>query len=61
MSSCSSIQRDLDRFFKSMENSDFSIRRVTKSAFTQARSKLDPWAFRRLNDIAVNTFYTKMN
>lgn len=59
MSSCSSIQRDLDRFFKSMENSDFSIRRVTKSAFTQARSKLDPWAFRRLNDIAVNTFYSE--
>lgn len=57
MSSCSSIQRDLDRFFKSMNKSDFSIREVTKGAFTQARAKLDPWAFKHLNDIAVNTFY----
>ena len=30
MSSCSSIQRDLDRFFKSLDNSDFNIRKVTK-------------------------------
>ena len=57
MSSCSSIQRDLDRFFKSMNKSDFSIREVTKGAFTQARAKLDPWAFKQLNDVAVNTFY----
>jgi hypothetical protein len=57
MSSCSSIQRDLDRFYKSMDNSDFSIREVTKGAFTQARSKLNPWAFQRLNEVAVNTFY----
>ena len=57
MSSCSSIQRDLDRFFKSMEKSDFSIREATKGAFTQARAKLDPWAFQRLNEVAINTFY----
>jgi len=57
MSSCSSIQRDLDRFFKSMDKSDFSIREVTKGAFTQARAKLNPWAFKRLNEVAVNTFY----
>jgi len=57
MSSCSSIQRDLDRFYKSMDKSDFSIREVTKGAFTQARSKLNPWAFQRLNEVAVNTFY----
>ena len=57
MSSCSSIQRDLDRFFKSMNKSDFSIREVTKGAFTQARAKLDPWAFKKLNEVAVNTFY----
>ncbi len=58
MSSCSSVQRDLDRFFKSMDRSDFSIREVTKGAFTQARAKLNPWAFKRLNEVAVNTFYT---
>jgi hypothetical protein len=57
MSSCSSIQRDLDRFYKSMDKSDFSIREVTKGAFTQARSKLNPWAFQRLNEVAINTFY----
>jgi hypothetical protein len=57
MSSCSSIQRDLDRFFKSLDNSDFNIRKVTKSAFTQARKKLNPWAFKRLNEVAVKTFY----
>ena len=57
MSSCSSIQRDLDRFYKSMDRSDFSIREVTKGAFTQARAKLNPWAFKRLNEVAINTFY----
>ena len=57
MSLCSSIQRDLDRFFKSLDNSDFNIRKVTKSAFTQARKKLNLWAFKRLNEVAVKTFY----
>lgn len=53
----SSIQRELDRFFKSVSQSDFNIREVTKGAFTQARAKLNPWAFQRLNEVAVNTFY----
>jgi len=57
MSSCSSIQRDLDMFFKSLDNRDFNIREVTKSAFSQARKKLNPWAFKRLNEVAVKTFY----
>lgn len=57
MSSCSSLQRDLDRFYKSMDKSDFNIRAVTKSAFSQARSKLNPWGFKRLNEVAVNSFY----
>lgn len=47
----SSIQRELDRFFKSVSNSDFNIREATKGAFTQAR------AFVRLNQVAANTFY----
>lgn len=55
----SSIQRDLDRFFKSISGGDFNIREVTKSAFTQARAKLNPWAFERLNEIAINTFYNE--
>jgi len=53
----SSIQRELDRFFKAVSKNDFNIREVTKGAFTQARAKLDPWAFQRLNEIAVDTFY----
>jgi len=57
MSSCSSIQRDLDRFYRSLNNSDFNIRKVTKSAYSQARKKLNPWAFKRLNEVTVNTFF----
>lgn len=53
----SSIQRELDRFYKEVTQSDFNIRAVTKSAFTQARAKLNPWAFKRLNEVAVNSFY----
>lgn len=51
------LQRDLDRFYSVLSDSDFNIREVTKGAFTQARAKLDPWAFQRLNEVAVNTFY----
>ena len=53
----SSIQRELDSFFKAISNSDFKIREVTKGAFTQARAKLNPWAFERLNEVASETFY----
>ena len=53
----SSIQRELDGFFKALSKSDFKIREATKGAFSQARAKLDPWAFQRLNEVTVNTFY----
>ncbi|NEW85165.1 MAG: IS4 family transposase [Mariniphaga sp.] len=53
----SSIQRELDGFFKAISKSDFKIREVTKGAFSQARAKLNPWAFKRLNEVAVNSFY----
>ena len=53
----SSIQRELDKFFKTISRSDFNIREVTKGAFTQARAKSNPWAFQRLNDVAADTFY----
>ena len=52
-----SIQRELNRFFKAVSNSDFNIREVTKGAFTQGSAKLNPWTFERLNDAAVKTFY----
>jgi hypothetical protein len=53
------LQRELDRFFKSVSDKEFNIRKVTKSAFSQSRSKLNPWAFVRLNEIVVNTFYER--
>jgi len=55
----SSIQRELDRFFKIVNKSDFNIREVTKGALSQARAKLNPWAFKRLNEVACNTFYAE--
>ena len=53
------IQRELDSFFKKLDSSDYTIREATKRAFTQARSKLNEWGFKRLNEVAVNTFYEK--
>jgi hypothetical protein len=55
----SSMQRELDRFFKIVNKSDFNIREVTKGALSQARAKLNPWAFKRLNEVACNTFYAE--
>lgn len=52
-----SIQRELDRFYKEISNSDFNIRIVTKGAFSKARQLLSPYAFIRLNEIAVESFY----
>jgi hypothetical protein len=52
-----SLQRELDSFFKSISGSEFSIREVTKGALSQARAKLNPYAFIRLNGVAVDTFY----
>ncbi|MFV1976962.1 MAG: IS4 family transposase [Candidatus Scalindua sp.] len=51
------IQRDLDSFFTKINSSSYTIREVTKGAFSQARSKLNEWGFKRLNEIAVDTFY----
>lgn len=55
----SSIQRELDSLFKVLYREDFNIRSVSKGAFTQARAKLNPEAFQRLNDVAVKTFYSE--
>ena len=51
------IQRELDEFYKSLNQSDFKIRQITKGGLTQARAKLNEWAFVRLNEVASNTFY----
>ena len=54
----SSYQAELDRFCKTLLEEDYNIRQVTKGALTQARAKLNPWAFQRLSQIAVESFYT---
>lgn len=57
----SALQRDLDRLYKQLYREDFNIREVTKGALSQARAKLNPSAFQRLNEVAVDRFYTSCN
>ena len=47
----------MDLFFKALNKNDFKIREVTKGALTQARAKLKPYAFIRMIEVAVTTFY----
>ena len=53
----SGLQREMDSFFKKTEDADFNIRRVTKSAFAQAREFPSSDAFLELNDVLVQNFY----
>jgi len=53
----SSIQRELDFFYRETTKSDFNIRYAIKGAFSQARAKLNPSAFVEMTDSLVNTFY----
>lgn len=53
----SALQRDLDRFYKSVAGEDFSIREVSKSAFSQSRAGLNPDAFVELSDTLLDSFY----
>jgi len=52
-----SLQRELDTFSKEVMGGDFNIREVTKGAFSQARAKLKPEAFKELDKITVSNFY----
>ena len=54
----SSLQRELDSFFQSVLSTDYSIREVTKGALSQSRSKLNPEAFKEINDVACSSFYS---
>lgn len=53
----SSLQRELNRFYAKILDKDFSIREVTKGAFSQARAKLKPEAFVDLSKEGCRTFY----
>lgn len=57
MTSRSSLQRGLDDFYSKVNSSDYSIREVTKGAFSTARNKLSEWGFQRLNEVCVDHFY----
>ena len=47
----------MDEFYKALQQSEFKLREITKGALTQARAKLNEWAFIRLTEVVVNTFY----
>jgi Transposase DDE domain len=55
----SSLQRELDSFYKEATGSEFNIRAVTKGSFTKARAKLKYEAFIELNDNVNQTFYNQ--
>jgi hypothetical protein len=55
------LQREMDSFFRETEDEAFSIRRVTKGAFSQSRRKLDPEAFLKLNEIIWRDFYKEVD
>ena len=56
-----SIQRELDRFFKAYNNKALSEQFVTQSAFSQARLKIKPGAFKELTDDCTQYFYEHYN
>ena len=59
MSSQRSVQRGLDEFYQKINSEDYSIREVTKGAFSMARNKLNEWGFQRLNTVCVDFFYER--
>jgi hypothetical protein len=57
----SGLQREMDSFFRETEDEAFSIRKVTKGAFSQSRRKLAPEAFLKLNEIIWRHFYNEVD
>lgn len=53
-----SYQSELDKFCKILLEEDYNFREVTKGALSQARAKLNHYAFQRLSEIAIKYFYT---
>jgi hypothetical protein len=53
----SSIQRELDRFFKAYNNQLLTEQYVSQSAFSQARLKIKPEAFVELQNDCLTHFY----
>lgn len=57
----SSIQRELDRFFRSYNGKEITEQFTTQSAFSQARLKINPDAFIELNTDCIDHFYSNYN
>jgi len=55
------LQREMDSFFKEVENEAFSIRKITKGGFSQSRKNLSPEAFLELNDVICKDFYEQVD
>jgi len=53
----SSLQRELNRFYAKILDTDYSIQEVTKGALSRARAKLKPEAFLELNAEGARSFY----
>ncbi len=53
-----SVQSELDDFFGRLEGSDTKINKVTDSAFSQARRKLNHRAFIELDNVQTDHFYS---
>lgn len=53
------LQSELDRFFDVLTGVEIATRMVTKAAFSLARRKLHFGAFREVNRVVVDSFYTK--
>lgn len=51
-----SVQTELDRFYKALSKSPESFESISKSAFTQARRKLNPLAFKELSQSQLDYF-----
>ncbi|MEA3514409.1 MAG: IS4 family transposase [Nanoarchaeota archaeon] len=54
----STIQKELTNFIELISGSSDNTKRISKSAFSQSRSKLNPEAFIHLNNILNKEFYT---
>lgn len=52
-----SYQREINQFCKKLIKGDYNIRQATAGALTQARAKLNPYAFIRLRQLSTTTFY----
>lgn len=52
-----SYQREINNLCKTLSEGDYNIKEVTAGALSQARAKLNPWAFIRLSEISIDTFY----